>query len=88
MFSVTLRYAVHSLQPSAEIIAFRIGELIGLSKWRACYQGIGMDRKCIDLAVEKSGMFLVQVERFVRVLAMVLYEVLHISISYSIFSNT
>ncbi|XP_043711460.1 anaphase-promoting complex subunit 4 isoform X2 [Telopea speciosissima] len=62
------------LQPAAEIIAFRIGELRGLSRWRARYQGVGLDENMIDSATEKAGMLLVQVERFMRVLATVLYQ--------------
>ncbi|OVA10233.1 Anaphase-promoting complex subunit 4 [Macleaya cordata] len=62
------------LQPAAEIIGFRIGELRGLSRWRARYQGIGLDEKLIDNATEKAGMLLVQVERFLRVLAIVVYQ--------------
>lgn len=57
------------LQPAAEIIAFRMGELRGLSTWRARYQGIGLDKALIDNATEKAGTFLVQVERFMGVLS-------------------
>ncbi|VFQ88994.1 unnamed protein product [Cuscuta campestris] len=59
------------LQPAAEIIGFRIGELQALSKWRARYQGIGLDEKLLDNATENAGMFLMQVERFMRVLCTV-----------------
>lgn len=59
------------LQPAAEIIAFRMGELRGLSKWRARFQGIGLDEKLIDIATENAGMLIVQVERFMRVLSSV-----------------
>lgn len=62
------------LQPAAEIIDFRIGELRGLSKWRARYKGIGLDEKLMDNATEKAGMLLVQVERFIRVLASVVQQ--------------
>ncbi|XP_073027137.1 anaphase-promoting complex subunit 4 [Primulina eburnea] len=62
------------LQPAADIIGFRIGELRGLSKWRARYQGIGLDENLIDNAMEKAGMLLVQVERFVRVLSSVVQQ--------------
>lgn len=62
------------LQPSAEIIGFRMGELRGLSRWRARYQGIGLDEKLISHATEKSGMLLVQVERFIRVLSSVIQQ--------------
>lgn len=62
------------LQPAIEIIGFRIGELRGLSRWRARYQVIGLDEKLINNATEKVGMFIVQVERFLRVLAIVIYQ--------------
>uniref|UniRef100_A0A2P2INE0 Anaphase-promoting complex subunit 4 n=2 Tax=Rhizophora mucronata TaxID=61149 RepID=A0A2P2INE0_RHIMU len=59
------------LQPAAEIIGFRMGELRGLSRWRAHYQAIGLDEVLINNATEKSGMMLVQVERFMRILSSV-----------------
>ncbi|XP_065879836.1 anaphase-promoting complex subunit 4 [Euphorbia lathyris] len=59
------------MQPAAEIIAFRMGELRGLSRWRARYQGVGLDEMLINNATEKSGMLLVQIERFMRVLTSV-----------------
>ncbi|KAL3345404.1 hypothetical protein AABB24_024396 [Solanum stoloniferum] len=62
------------LQPAAEIIGFRIGELRGLSKWRALYEGIGLDEKLMDNATERAGMLLVQIERFMRVLASVVQQ--------------
>ncbi|XP_068652072.1 anaphase-promoting complex subunit 4 [Aristolochia californica] len=62
------------LQPAAEIIAFRSGELKGLSRWRARYHSIGLDEKLVNNAMEKAGMLLVQVERFLRVLAGVAYQ--------------
>ncbi|XP_031391478.1 anaphase-promoting complex subunit 4 isoform X1 [Punica granatum] len=62
---------LNHLQPAAEIIAFRMGELRGLSRWRARYRGIGLDETLIDSAMEKAGMFLVQVDRFMRVLSSV-----------------
>ncbi|XP_059659639.1 anaphase-promoting complex subunit 4 [Cornus florida] len=62
------------LQPAAEIIGFRMGELRGLSKWRARYQGIGLDETLINNATEKAGMFLVQVERFIRILSSVVQQ--------------
>nr|XP_016445990.1 PREDICTED: anaphase-promoting complex subunit 4-like isoform X1 [Nicotiana tabacum] len=62
------------LQPAAEIIGFRIGELRGLSKWHARYKGIGLDEKLMDNATERAGMLLVQVERFMRVLASVVQQ--------------
>ncbi|PHT90598.1 Anaphase-promoting complex subunit 4 [Capsicum annuum] len=62
------------LQPAAEIIGFRIGELRGLSKWRARYKGIGLDEKLMDNATERAGMLFVQVERFMRVLASVVQQ--------------
>ncbi|KAG6520860.1 hypothetical protein ZIOFF_017921 [Zingiber officinale] len=60
-------------QPAVEIIGFRIAELRGLSRWRARYRVIGLDEKLIDNATEKAGMLLVQVERFSRILVIVLH---------------
>nr|XP_011460293.1 PREDICTED: anaphase-promoting complex subunit 4 [Fragaria vesca subsp. vesca] len=65
---------LNHLQPAAEIIAFRMGELRGLSRWRARYQGIGLDETLINNATEKAGMILVQVERFIRVLSTVVQQ--------------
>ncbi|KAK4491683.1 hypothetical protein RD792_002449 [Penstemon davidsonii] len=65
---------LNHLQPAAEIIGFRMGELRGLSKWRARYRGIGLDENLIDNATEEAGMFLVQVERFSRVLSSVVQQ--------------
>ncbi|MCI60523.1 anaphase-promoting complex subunit 4, partial [Trifolium medium] len=62
-------------QPAAELIGFRMGELRGLSRWRARYHGIGLDEPLISNATEKAGMLLVQVERFMRVLSSVLQQV-------------
>lgn len=53
-----------------------MGELRGLSRWRARYQGIGLDEKLINDATEKSGMLLVQIERFIRVISSVEQQVL------------
>ncbi|KAL3615053.1 Anaphase-promoting complex subunit 4 [Castilleja foliolosa] len=57
-----------------EIIAFRMGELRGLSKWRARFLGIGLDENLIDNATEKAGMLLVQIERFTRILSSVVQQ--------------
>ncbi|KAJ8761689.1 hypothetical protein K2173_004465 [Erythroxylum novogranatense] len=65
------RIVLDHLQPAAEIIGFRMGELRGLSRWRARYLAIGLDEMLINNATEKSGMMLVQVERFMRVLSSV-----------------
>ena len=62
-------------QPAAEIIGFRMGELRGLSRWRTRFHGIGLDETLINNATEKSGMLLVQVERFMRVLSSVVQQV-------------
>ena len=62
-------------QPAVEIIGFRMGELRGLSRWRARYQGVGLDETLINNATEKAGMLLVQVERFMRVLSSVVQQV-------------
>ena len=52
-----------------------MGELRGLSRWRARYQGVGLDETLINDATEKAGMLLVQVERFMRVLSSVVQQV-------------
>ncbi|KAK4786986.1 hypothetical protein SAY86_010819 [Trapa natans] len=65
---------LNHLQPAAEIIAFRMGELRGFSRWHARYQGIGLDEALMDCAAEKAGMLLVQVERFMRVLSSVVQQ--------------
>ncbi|KAG5516788.1 hypothetical protein RHGRI_037512 [Rhododendron griersonianum] len=62
------------LQPAVEIIGFRIGELRGLSKWRARFQGIGLDEMLTSNATEKAGILLIQVERFMRVLSSVVQQ--------------
>ncbi|WZZ25145.1 hypothetical protein YC2023_008546 [Brassica napus] len=62
------------LQPAAEIIGFRMGELRGLSRWRARYQGIGLDERLLDEATENAGLLLVQVQRFMMVLSSVVQQ--------------
>ncbi|XVE87939.1 hypothetical protein DITRI_Ditri19aG0028900 [Diplodiscus trichospermus] len=62
------------LQPAAEIIGFRMGELRGLSRWRTRFQGIGLDETLVNNATEKSGMLLAQVERFMRELSSVVQQ--------------
>lgn len=75
-------------QPAAEIVGFRMGELRGLSRWRARYQGVGLDETLINDATEKAGMLLVQVERFMRVLSSVVQQVcLSEDPCFSIFGN-
>ncbi|PKA49460.1 Anaphase-promoting complex subunit 4 [Apostasia shenzhenica] len=61
------------LQPAVEVIGFRVGELKGLSRWHARFQNIGLDESLVDNATERAGMLLVQVERFARVLAVVIH---------------
>nr|CAB3451298.1 unnamed protein product [Digitaria exilis] len=61
------------LQPAVEIISFRLAELRGLARWRSRFQIIGLDEKLIDGVTESIGMLVVQVERFSRVAATVLY---------------
>ncbi|XP_048132489.1 anaphase-promoting complex subunit 4-like [Rhodamnia argentea] len=65
---------LNHLQPAVEIIGFRMGELRGLSRWRSRYLGIGLYETLVDNAVERAGMLLVQVERFIRVLSSVLQQ--------------
>ncbi|XP_074307631.1 anaphase-promoting complex subunit 4 [Silene latifolia] len=62
------------IQPAAEIIGFRMGELRGLSRWRARYGGIGLDEKLMDNATEKVGMFIMQIVRFVQILSPVVQQ--------------
>ena len=52
-----------------------MGELLGISRWRARFQGVGLDEKLMHNATEKVGTLLVQVERFMRVLSTVLQQV-------------
>lgn len=52
-----------------------MGELRGLSRWRTRYQGIGLDESLISHVTEKSGMIIVQVERFMRLLSSVVQQV-------------
>ncbi|KAJ4754299.1 Anaphase-promoting complex subunit 4-like protein [Rhynchospora pubera] len=61
------------LQPALEIIGFRVGELRGLSRWRARFKSVGLDEKLMDNVTETSGMLLIQAERFSRVLTIVLF---------------
>lgn len=69
-----LHVIIHEhLQPAVEMIGFRVGELRGLSRWHARFQSIGLDERLIENATEKSGMLLVQVERFAKVLAVVIH---------------
>lgn len=52
-----------------------MGELRGLSKWRARYQSIGLDTTLFDKATEKAGTLLIQVERFMSVLSSAVQQV-------------
>lgn len=52
-----------------------MGELRGLSRWRARYQGIGLDENLINNATENAGMIIVQVEWFMRLLSSVVQQV-------------
>jgi len=63
------------LQPAVEMISFRLSELRGLARWRSRFQIIGLDEKLIDGVTESIGMLVVQVERFSRVAATVVYLV-------------
>ncbi|GMN50906.1 hypothetical protein TIFTF001_020066 [Ficus carica] len=65
---------LNHLQPAAEIIGFRMGELRGLSRWRARYSSIGLDETLISNAAEKVGMIIVQVEWFMRLLSSVVLQ--------------
>ncbi|KAL9686111.1 hypothetical protein QQ045_023566 [Rhodiola kirilowii] len=68
------RIVLDHIQPSAEMIAFRMGELRGLSRWRGRFKGIGLDEKLTNSATERAGMLLVQIERFQRVLSSVVEQ--------------
>lgn len=52
-----------------------MGELRGLSRWRARYHGIGLDEKLLNEATENAGLLLVQVQRFMMVLSSVVQQV-------------
>lgn len=52
-----------------------MGELRGLSRWRARFKGIGLDEALMNHATDKAGMLLVQVERFMMVLSSVVQQV-------------
>ncbi|KAG4974760.1 hypothetical protein JHK87_031581 [Glycine soja] len=41
-------------KPVVEFIGIRIGELRGLSRWRACYHNLGLDESLIKNATEKA----------------------------------
>lgn len=69
------RWMTCLLQPAVEIISFRLAELRGLARWRSRFQNVGLDEKLIYGVTEKIGMLVVQVERFSRVAATVLYLV-------------
>lgn len=56
-----------------------MGELRGLSRWRTRFQDIGLDETLINNATEKSGILLVQVERFMRVLSSVVQQVVNLN---------
>ncbi|EPS73153.1 hypothetical protein M569_01601, partial [Genlisea aurea] len=62
------------IQPAAEMIAFRLGELRGLSKWRARFHGVGLDENLINAATEEAGMLLLQIERFIKILSSVVRQ--------------
>jgi anaphase-promoting complex subunit 4 len=57
------------LQPAAEMIAFRIGELQGLSRWRARVHRVGLHETLMERAMEHAGMLLVQVECLLRTIS-------------------
>jgi hypothetical protein len=56
-------------QPAAEMIAFRIGELQGLSRWRARVHRVGLHETLMERAMEHAGMLLVQVECLLRTIS-------------------
>ena len=56
-------------QPAAEIIAFRVGELRGLSRWRSRLRRIGLHETLMENAMENADMLLVQVECLLRTVA-------------------
>ncbi|BBN15342.1 anaphase-promoting complex subunit 4 [Marchantia polymorpha subsp. ruderalis] len=57
------------MQPAAEIIAFRLGELRGLARWHARLACVGLEESLMDRALEHAGMLLVQLERLLRIVS-------------------
>lgn len=62
------------LQPAAEVLSFRVGELKGLSRWHLRLQSIGLDENLVDQAMEDAGMLVVQIERLLRILSETIYQ--------------
>lgn len=65
---VLLSHNLH-VQPAAEIITFRLGELRGLSRWKARLDFVGLDEGLLDGALEHAGMLLVQLERLLHIIS-------------------
>ncbi|KAL3681938.1 hypothetical protein R1sor_024894 [Riccia sorocarpa] len=57
------------MQPAAEIIVFRLGELRGLARWEERLACIGLQEELIDRALEHATMLSVQLERLLRIIA-------------------
>jgi anaphase-promoting complex subunit 4 len=57
------------VQPAAEIITFRLGELRGLSRWKARLSCVGLEEALLDKALEHAGMLLVQLERLLHIIS-------------------
>ena len=81
-------FILWTLQPVAEILAFRIGELRGISRWRSRLESIGLEDKLLDQTMEDAGMVLLQVERVLRIVSDTTAQVLeHFSVNVSFFLN-
>ncbi|CAM6129711.1 unnamed protein product [Calypogeia fissa] len=57
------------MQATAEIITFRLGELRGLSRWKARLGCVGLEEALLDGALEHAGMLLVQLERLLHIIS-------------------
>ncbi|GAB2211256.1 hypothetical protein Droror1_Dr00016549 [Drosera rotundifolia] len=54
-----------------------MGELRGISRWHGRFGVVGLDEKLIDDATKKTGMLLVQVERFMIFLSSIVEQFTH-----------
>ncbi|KAL2619865.1 hypothetical protein R1flu_000070 [Riccia fluitans] len=57
------------MQPAAEIIVFRLGELRGLARWEDRLASVGLEEDLIDRALEHATMLSVQLERLLRIIS-------------------
>lgn len=54
------------LQLAGEMIAFRLGELLALSRYGKRFKSVGLEEHLMDRAMEDAGMVMVQIERVLR----------------------